>query len=64
MTRPVLLLVTTRTYRAGAFLKAAEDLGLPVVTGTNDAPAWPEGQLLGALDFSHPETAGQAITQT
>ena len=63
MTRPLLLLVTTRTYRAGAFLRAAERLGQPLLIGTNDALAWPEGQRLGALDFSHPETAGQAITQ-
>jgi len=50
----VLLLMSTATYRAGAFLEAARALGVPAVVGTDRAQALaslnPEGHL--TLDFA------------
>src|SRR5262245_50736688 len=50
----VLLLMTTATYRASAFLEAARALGVPVVVGTDRPQALaslhPEGHL--TLDFA------------
>ena len=55
----LLLLMTTRTYRASAFLEAADRLGVPVVVGTDRKQALsmvnPGGNL--ALDFNSPEKA-------
>jgi len=66
MIRPVLLLVTTRTYRAGAFLRAAERLGLPVTVATDRPLAWRTGPPTGllALDFDHPAEAAEALLNT
>ena len=51
--------MSTSSYRAGAFLQAAEHLGVPVVVGCERpqvlATANPAGNL--ALDFPHPERA-------
>jgi biotin carboxylase len=57
--------MTTRTYRASAFLEAAGRLGVPVVVGS-DRPqvlgaANPAGNL--ALDFSSPEETTQDIVE-
>jgi len=57
--------MTTRTYRASAFLEAAGRLGVPVVVGS-DRPqvlsaSNPAGNL--TLDFSSPEEATQAIVE-
>jgi biotin carboxylase len=61
----LLLLMTTRTYRAGAFLDAASRLGVPVVVGTDRpqvlAAANPGGNL--TLDFLQPEKACRAIVE-
>ena len=63
MPRPVLLLVTTRTYRAAAFLRAAERAQVPVIIATDQPLAWrtdhPPG--LVALDFGHPEIASDGL---
>lgn len=61
----LLLLMTTTSYRAGAFLEAAERLGLPVVVGS-DRPqvlsaANPGGSL--TLDLLVPEEASHAIVE-
>jgi biotin carboxylase len=61
----LLLLMTTTTYRAGAFLEAARRLGVPVVVGS-DRPqvlesANPAGHL--TLDFLAPENAAHAIVE-
>jgi biotin carboxylase len=61
----LLLLMTTSSYRAGAFLEAAERLGLPVVVGS-DRPqvlsaANPGGSL--TLDFLVPEEASHTIAE-
>lgn len=61
----LLLLMTTTTYRAGAFLEAAQRLGVPVVVGS-DRPqileaANPAGHL--TLDFLAPEEASRAIVE-
>lgn len=63
MMRPVLLLVTTRTYRAGAFLQAADRLGLPIVVGTDQPHAWSQDPTPGllSLDFHNTEAASSAI---
>ncbi len=59
----VLLLLGTATYRASAFLRAAERLGLPVVVGSDRpqslARANPGGHL--TLDFGAPEHAAGEI---
>ncbi len=59
----LLLLMTTTTYRAGAFLEAARRLAVPVVVGSEQpqvlAAANPAGHL--TVDFEMPEEAAQAI---
>lgn len=63
--RPILLLVTTRTYRAGAFLRAAERLGLPVLVATDQPLAWTSLETPGVLtlDFAHPEIAAEDVAR-
>jgi biotin carboxylase len=59
----VLLLMTTTTYRASAFLEAARRLHVPVVVGSERpqalAVANPGGHL--TLDFSAPEEAARTV---
>lgn len=59
----VLLLMTTRTYRASAFLEAARRLHVPVVVGSDREQALaaltPGGHL--TLDFLAPDKASEAI---
>ena len=59
----VLLLMTTTTYRASAFLEAARALGVPVVVGTDRTQALaslhPAGHL--TLDFADPARAAREI---
>ncbi len=61
----LLLLMTTNTYRAGAFLEAARRLGVPVVVGSDReqalAAANPGGHL--TLNFLAPEKASRAIIE-
>lgn len=61
----VLLLMMTKTYRAGAFLEAAERLRLPVAVGSELthvlAGANPDGHL--TLDFSDLEGSVEAIVE-
>jgi formate-dependent phosphoribosylglycinamide formyltransferase (GAR transformylase) len=61
----LLLLMTTTTYRAHAFLEAARRLDLPVVVGSERsqalAAANPAGHL--TLDFTAPEEATRAIVE-
>jgi biotin carboxylase len=61
----LLLLITTTTYRAQAFLEAAHRLDIPVTVGSERSQALaavnPAGHLL--LDFSAPEAATQTIAQ-
>lgn len=58
----LLLLLTAHTYRAGAFLEAAERLGLDVTIGSDRRPALahadPAGHL--RLDFAKPRRAAAA----
>jgi biotin carboxylase len=60
----VMLVLPTETYRATAFLQAAEALGLAVVVASNEAPtlaALMEGRVL-TLDLRHPaESAERAL---
>ena len=61
----LLLLMTTRTYRAGAFLAAARRLEAPVVVGSERRQALDEvspGQYL-TLDFSAPERAVCSVVE-
>src|SRR5438876_4921238 len=59
----VLLLMTTASYRASAFLEAARAVGAAVTAGTDRPQALaalhPEGHL--ALDFSSPERAVRQV---
>jgi hypothetical protein len=59
----VMLILPTETYRATAFLRAAEELHLDVVVASNEAPTLAtlmEGHVL-TLDLRHPkESAGRA----
>jgi len=59
----VLLLSTTTSYRAGAFLEAARKLGVDVVVGSDQPQALaalhPAGHL--TLDFSDPVRAAQEV---
>jgi len=59
----VLLLVTTQSYRAGAFVEAAQRLGAPQTVGSERPQALagfnPDGHL--TLDFSAPEVAVEVI---
>ena len=59
----VLLLMTTHTYRSGAFMRAAKRLGLQVVVATEEANPLTEAEPSGSLavDFSAPERAAEAI---
>ncbi len=61
----LLLLMTTTTYRASAFLEAARRLAVPVVVGSDRdqvlAVANPGGHL--TLDFLAPEAASRAIVE-
>jgi formate-dependent phosphoribosylglycinamide formyltransferase (GAR transformylase) len=61
----LLLLMTTTTYRAHAFLEAAARLGIPVVVGSERAQALaavnPGGHL--TLDFTAPEAASRTIVE-
>jgi formate-dependent phosphoribosylglycinamide formyltransferase (GAR transformylase) len=63
--RRLLLLMTTTTYRAHAFLDAARRLGIPVTVGSERPQALaavnPAGHL--SLDFSAPKEATQAIVK-
>src|SRR4051794_10537880 len=60
----VLLLLSPLTYRAGAFLAAAERLDLEVVKGIDMPKSLAEywGQPFG-LDFSRPEEATRTIVR-
>ena len=59
----LLLLMTTNTYRASAFIEAAQRLGVPVVVGSDReqilSAANPGGHL--TLNFLAPEQASGAI---
>src|SRR5437667_9244083 len=59
----VLLLMTTQSYRASAFLEAGRRIGVDLVVGGEQAqvlaPANPEGHL--TVDFLDPEQAERAI---
>ena len=61
--RRILLLMTSNTYRARAFLAAAESLGVAVVVGTDKAQvlaaANPAGNL--TLDFHVPERGAERV---
>ena len=61
----LLLLMTTTTYRAQAFLDAAKRLGIPVTVGSERpqvlAAVNPAGHL--NLDFSAPEEATRAVVE-
>jgi biotin carboxylase len=61
----LLLLMTTTTYRAGAFLEAAGRLGVPVVVGSDReqalAAANPGGHL--TLNFLAPEEAAGVVVE-
>jgi biotin carboxylase len=61
----LLLVVTTRSYRAGAFVDAARALGLPLTVASERAQALaglhPEGHLV--IDASHPRAAADAIVR-
>src|SRR2546428_265528 len=58
----VLLLMSSATYRARAFLEAARALGLRVVVGTERASVFAESQpeSLLTLDFARPPAASRA----
>ena len=61
----LLLLMTTRTYRAGAFLAAARRLEAPVVVGSERRQVLDEvspGRCL-TLDFSAPERAACSVVE-
>jgi len=61
----VLVLMTTESYRAGAFLDAARSLGVAAVVGSERTPtlaaANPAGHL--TLDFSRPERAAREVVE-
>ncbi|MHB8556227.1 MAG: hypothetical protein ACYDCB_11335, partial [Candidatus Dormibacteria bacterium] len=63
MSRAVLLVLPTRTYRAAAFLAAARRLALEVVVASEDASTLghlhPERELV--VDFLHPEEAADRV---
>ncbi len=63
--RHLLLLMTTTSYRAAAFLRAAERLGVPVIVGSERAqvlaPETPEGHL--TLEFRDPEGSARSIVE-
>lgn len=61
----VLLLMTTTTYKASAFLEAARQLGVSVVVGSDRSQAFstanPGGHL--TLDFLSPEQSSRAVVE-
>jgi biotin carboxylase len=61
----LLLLMSTNTYRAGAFLEASGRLGVPVVVGSDQphilAAANPRGYL--AVNFMNPDEGARAIAR-
>src|SRR5579863_9038499 len=60
----LLLLVTPTTYRAEAFCKAAEKLGVEVVRGLDLPPALADAWAVQlALDFTDPDAATSAIVE-
>jgi biotin carboxylase len=59
--RRVMLLMTSRTYRAGAFLKAGESLGIPIVIGTEAETPLMAGERGLKLDFGDPDQAAADI---
>ncbi|MHB1527093.1 MAG: ATP-grasp domain-containing protein [Candidatus Dormibacteria bacterium] len=65
MSRAVLLVLPTRTYRAAAFLAAARRLALEVVVASEDASTLghlhPERELV--VDFLHPEEAADRVAR-
>src|SRR3954471_11580527 len=58
----VLLLMSPATYRAGAFLSAAERLGITAIPAVDHPPDLPElpGNALG-LDLNHPDHAIEQV---
>ena len=58
--RRVLLLIPSATYRADAFLAAAERLGAEIVVGSNRAPALASARMLH-VDYEDPEAGPQQI---
>lgn len=65
MSRAVLLVLPTRTYRAAAFLAAARRLDLDVVVASDDASTLghlhPGRELV--IDLAHPEAAASRLAQ-
>ena len=65
MSRAVLLVLPTRTYRAGPFLAAARRLDLEVVVASDDASTLghlhPGRELV--VDLAHPEAAASRLAQ-
>jgi len=61
----LLLLLTAQTYRAGAFLEAAERLGLDVTIGSDRRPALAHADPAGHLhlDFASPRRAAAAAAE-
>jgi len=61
----VLVLMTTESYRAGAFLEAARTLGVAAVVGSERTPtlaaANPAGHL--TLDFARPDRAAEKVVE-
>lgn len=58
--RRILLLIPSATYRADAFLAAAERLGAEIVVGSNRAPALASTSVLH-VDYEDPEAGPQQI---
>lgn len=58
--RRILLLIPSATYRADAFLAAAERLGAEIVVGSNHAPALASTSVLH-VDYEDPEAGPQQI---
>jgi biotin carboxylase len=61
----VLLLMTTRTYRTRAFMRAARKLGVSVVVGSEQRAALESrtDNTTVTLDFRHPERAARQIAE-
>ena len=56
-----MLVLPTETYRATAFLRAAETLGLQIVVASNEAPTLAslmDGRVL-TLDLQHPSESAE-----
>src|SRR5207245_3719406 len=61
----VMLVLPTETYRATAFLRAADALALPVVVASNRAPSLAglmEGRVL-TLDLGHPAESAERAAE-